>query len=575
MEITKKRWLAKEIPAEQTIIQKLQNELRVSKYFATLIAQKGITSFDEAKQFFNPSINDLHDPFLMKGMDKAVNRLADSIENNENILVYGDYDVDGTTSVALVYNYLSEFYNNLLFYIPDRFSEGYGISKQGIDYAEKNNCKLLIVLDCGIKGNKAIDYANSKNIDVIVCDHHTPGDTLPKAFSILNPKQKDCNYPFKELSGCGVGFKFMQAFSQREKKEISPFKYIDLVAVSIASDIVYMTDENRTLTYLGLKKLNENPIVPFKAMINILELKKELNVGDLVFIFGPRLNASGRLAHAKNTVDFLVCKNIPDATKIAQTIDKTNINRKEIDQSITQEALEVINENEEFQKRKTTVLYSDSWHKGVIGIVASRLIEKYYRPTILLAESNGMLTGSARSVAGFDLYSAIESCSEYIEQFGGHKFAAGLSIKKENFDKFSEKFEKVVSETIDPKVLIPSISYNFELPLEYATLQFIRSVERFGPFGPKNLRPKFISKDVVLAYPPQIVGENHLKIKIKTSKYTVDAIGFNLGHFLEDVKDKNNIVDICFTVEENQWNDKSSVQLNIKDIKINKRMNTL
>ncbi|MEA3497040.1 MAG: single-stranded-DNA-specific exonuclease RecJ [Bacteroidota bacterium] len=575
MEITKKRWLAKEIPAEQTIIQKLQNELRVSKYFATLIAQKGITSFDEAKQFFNPSINDLHDPFLMKGMDKAVNRLADSIENNENILVYGDYDVDGTTSVALVYNYLSEFYNNLLFYIPDRFSEGYGLSKQGIDYAEKNNCKLLIVLDCGIKGNKAIDYANSKNIDVIVCDHHTPGDTLPKAFSILNPKQKDCNYPFKELSGCGVGFKFMQAFSQREKKEVSPFKYIDLVAVSIASDIVYMTDENRTLTYLGLKKLNENPIVPFKAMINILELKKELNVGDLVFIFGPRLNASGRLAHAKNTVDFLVCKNIPDATKIAQTIDKTNINRKEIDQSITQEALEVINENEEFQKRKTTVLYSDSWHKGVIGIVASRLIEKYYRPTILLAESNGMLTGSARSVAGFDLYSAIESCSEYIEQFGGHKFAAGLSIKKENFDKFSEKFEKVVSETIDPKVLIPSISYNFELPLEYATLQFIRSVERFGPFGPKNLRPKFISKDVVLAYPPQIVGENHLKIKIKTSKYTVDAIGFNLGHFLEDVKDKNNIVDICFTVEENQWNDKSSVQLNIKDIKINKRMNTL
>jgi len=400
--IINKRWIKKKDP-DWSIVDSLSESLKINKFLATIIAQRGISNFEMAKHFFNPEQNDLHDPFLMKGMKKAVERIVESIKQNEKILIYGDYDVDGTTSVALTYNYFIKITSNLVTYVPDRFKEGYGISKQSIDYAIQEDVNLIIALDCGIKDISTIKYATENQIEVIVCDHHTPGTELPPAFSILNPKQKDCNYPYKELSGCGIGFKLIQAYSIHTKNNIDPLDFVDLVAVSIASDIVPMIGENRVLTFLGLQKLNNDPGIPFRAMMNQLEIEKELLVSDLVFIFGPRLNASGRISHAKNTVKFLISKNIQEASQQVNQINEQNNARKELDQSIADEALQMIEDDEILRNRKSTVLWDPTWHKGVIGIVASRLLDSYYRPTIILTESEGKLSGSARSVSGFDL----------------------------------------------------------------------------------------------------------------------------------------------------------------------------
>ncbi len=563
-----KRWIPKPVP-DTKIVTHLTNELKVSKILATLIAQRGIQTFEEAKNYFNPKIEELHDPFLMKGMNNAIDRIHKAIHQNENILIYGDYDVDGTTSVALTYSFFSNFSQNISTYVPDRFKEGYGISKEGIDYAIEQSCSLMIALDCGIKEVELTHYANSNNIDLIICDHHTPGKIIPDAFEILNPKQKNCTYPYKELSGCGIGFKLIQAYQKRYETEIDPFDFIDYVAVSIASDIVPITGENRILTYLGLQKINNDPIIPFRALIHHLELNKELNVTDLVFIFGPRLNASGRISHAKNTVKFLTEKDLNRASQYLNEINSRNKERKNLDQDIVEQALEVIAQDESLVNRKTTVLWDQNWHKGVIGIVASRLIETYYRPTIILTESEGKLTGSARSVSGFNLYNAIEACSDLLEQFGGHQYAAGLTLKKENFEAFQSKFEEIVSQTIKPEMLIPSIEYDIEIDVNHLSLKFVKTIDRFGPFGPGNMKPKFVSAQVTLAFNPRIVGEHHLKLAIKTSKGFIDAIAFKMGHFLTSLK-KGTPIDICYTIEENSWNGDINLQLNIKDIKLGK-----
>lgn len=564
----RKRWVPKVIP-DNDIINKLQKELGINSFLAKLIALRNINSYEDAKQFFNPDKKEIHDPFLMKGMKTAVNRIKEAITNNQRILIYGDYDVDGTTAVSLIYNFLTEFYSNVEYYIPDRFLEGYGISLDGIDWAKNNNIKLIIALDCGIKAIEPAQYAKDNNIDLIICDHHNPGEKLPIALAILNPKQIECNYPYKDLSGCGIGFKLIQAYTSFERNNIDPFKFSDLVAVSIASDIVPMTGENRILTALGLEKLNSDPMPGLKALIDISEIKRELNVSDIVFTIGPRLNASGRMADANESVNLLVTDNEETRLTLAKKINTRNQERKDVDHSITEEALKMIDENVDLQNKKTTVLYNRNWHLGVLGIVASRLIEHYHRPTIILAESEEYVTGSARSVPGFNLYDAVASCSHLLERFGGHQYAAGLSLKLENLEKFKIEFEEIVQKTIKPELLIPVIDYDTELPFSNITKNFMQSLKRFAPFGPGNLNPIFITTNVQLAYPPRIVGTNHLKLEIKEpDSQTFNAIAFGMGNYSEQMK-IGKTFDICYTIEENVWNDIKSIQLNIKDIHIN------
>lgn len=564
----RKRWVPKVIP-DNDIINKLQKELGINSFLAKLIALRNINSYEDAKQFFNPDKKEIHDPFLMKGMKTAVNRIKEAITNNQRILIYGDYDVDGTTAVSLIYNFLTEFYSNVEYYIPDRFLEGYGISMDGIDWAKNNNIKLIIALDCGIKAIEPAQYAKDNNIDLIICDHHNPGEKLPIALAILNPKQIECNYPYKDLSGCGIGFKLIQAYTSFERNNTDPFKFSDLVAVSIASDIVPMTGENRILTALGLEKLNSDPMPGLKALIDISEIKRELNVSDIVFTIGPRLNASGRMADANESVNLLVTDNEETRQTLAKKINTRNQERKDVDHSITEEALKMIDENVDLQNKKTTVLYNRNWHLGVLGIVASRLIEHYHRPTIILAESEEYATGSARSVPGFNLYDAVASCSHLLERFGGHQYAAGLSLKLENLEKFKIEFEEIVQKTIKPELLIPVIDYDTELPFSNITKNFMQSLKRFAPFGPGNLKPIFITTNVQLAYPPRIVGTNHLKLEIKEpDSQTFNAIAFGMGNYSEQME-FGKTFDICYTIEENVWNDIKSIQLNIKDIHIN------
>jgi single-stranded-DNA-specific exonuclease len=565
--IQEKRWIPKEIP-ERTHIQEISSALKVNEVLATLIAQRDIHSYEEAKKYFNPDRNSLHDPFLMKDMQKAVERIENAFTNHENIMIYGDYDVDGTTSVALLFRYFRHFSKNLQCYVPNRFSEGYGVSRQGIEQAIKSQVSLIIAIDCGIKDNQEVEFANENGIDFIICDHHTPGEDIPNALAILNPKQLNCNYPYKELSGCGIGFKLIQAYQQHSKSAHDPFELIDLVAVSIASDIVPIVDENRVLAYLGLKKINTKPILPFKMMIGNLDLRKKMTITDLVFIIGPRLNASGRLSHANHTVDLLINDDEEEITSMAAEINEVNQQRKELDKQIVENALSIINQDEGLKQRKTTVLWNADWHKGVIGIVASRLIETYYRPTILMTESDGILVGSARSVIGFDLYSALHECREYMERFGGHQFAAGLTMKKENFEAFSQKFEQVVSDRITEELLIPSIVYDIELPLEFINEKLIHTIERFGPFGPSNMKPRFISKGVLIADPPKKVGSDHLKIIFKTKEnLRFDAIAFKQAYHLPKLLHHSEF-DICYNLEFNEWNGYKNIQLNIKDLKV-------
>ncbi|RBW59798.1 single-stranded-DNA-specific exonuclease RecJ [Tenacibaculum sp. E3R01] len=560
------RWTLKSKPNIE-VTHKLSLDLGIDKVLSELLVQRGVTTFDEAKCFFRPSLNNLHNPYLMKDMDLAVARIKKAIENNENILVYGDYDVDGTTAVSLMSSYLKEEYENVATYIPDRYKEGYGVSFQGIDFAHDNGFSLIIALDCGIKAIDKVAYASTKEIDFIICDHHKPGKEIPKATAILNPKREDCKYPYKELCGCGVGFKLIQALGEKNNKTIEDFiPYLDLVATAIAADIVPITGENRILTYFGLEVINTSPRNGIKAIIHQTN-KKELTITDVVFTIAPRINAAGRMKHGNFAVDLLTQFDFDSAIKVASTIEKFNADRKELDAKITQEALLQIEENNE-QDKFTSVVYNETWHKGVIGIVASRLIETYYRPTLVFTKSGNKLAASARSVKGFDVYNALEECSEFIEQFGGHKYAAGLTLLPEQYENFKNKFEDVVSRTIQKELLTPEISIDAELELSEITTKFYRVLKQMGPFGPQNMKPVFLSPSVRdNGYGKQVgADKSHLKLNIiyGADKKTYGAIGFGLGNKIEKVK---NNFDIVYNLDENTWNGNTSIQLVLKDLK--------
>lgn len=568
-----KRWKYKD-KADATIINKLASEIGIEKVLANLLAQRGITTYAEAKRFFRPSLDDLHDPYLMKDMDKAISRIETAIQKNEKVLVYGDYDVDGTTAVALVYSFFKKHLSNdklLGYYIPDRYTEGYGISFAGIDYAKENGFSLVIALDCGIKANEKIAYATKIGIDFIICDHHRPGEILPDAIAVLDPKRSDCNYPFDELCGCGVGFKLIQAYAQKNNIPFEElYEYLDLTAISIASDLVPIVGENRTLCFFGLKQINENPRKGIKAIFELANIKREITVNELVFVIGPRINAAGRIETGRNAVELLISDTNAVALTSGQNINITNTARRALDVDITAQALSMIDESEVLISRKSTVLYHPDWHKGVVGIVASRLTEKYYRPTVVLTESNGKATGSARSVKDFDVYNAIEACSDLLEQFGGHKYAAGLTLKLEHVEAFQQRFEEVVSQTIEDEMLIPEIEIDDELELKSITPKFFRVLKQFAPFGPDNMSPVFISKNIMDKGYVRIVGTNHLKMDIQAAQNPREffpAIAFAQAHHFDDVL-RRRIFSACYAIEENEFNGTTSLQLNIKDMKM-------
>jgi len=552
-------------------INELASAINTDRVNATLLLQRGIADFDSAKAFFRPSLSLLHDPFLMKDMDKAVARIITAIKNNEKILVYGDYDVDGTTSVALFYSYLKSINVAAGYYIPDRYAEGYGISFKGIDYAKENNYALVVSLDCGIKANDKIDYANKLGIDFIICDHHLPGDELPKAFAVLDPKRKDCPYPFKELSGCGVGFKLAQALQSKLNKPFEELtELLDLVAISIAADIVPVNGENRVLCYFGLQELNKMKRAGIRALYQLNNLKKEVTITDIVFVLAPRINAAGRIDHAMRAAELLLSDNEEEAAKFAGNINQTNTNRKEIDQGMTAQALEMIDVSPALIAKKTTVVFNESWHKGVVGIVASRLIEKYYRPTIVLTKSDGMLTGSARSVKNFDIHTAIEACSDLLEQFGGHRHAAGLSLKPGNLETFVARFEAEVSKTISDDDLIPEIDVDVNIHLNEITPKFFSVLKQFAPHGPENMTPIFVTNNVLDTGWGRVVGTNHLKLELyqqENPTVKFHAIAFDKGDFLSFFQKKLPL-SICYTVAENHYNGNTTLQLVVRDIQM-------
>lgn len=561
-----KEWLYKESP-EVPHKEALTDQLKIDPALTHLLIQRGIGTLEETRSFFRPSLSTLHDPFQMADMDKAISRLNEAIFNEEKILIYGDYDVDGTTSVALLYNFLHNFYEHLDTYIPDRYVEGYGISKKGIDYAHERGYSLIIALDCGIRAVSEVAYANEKSIDFIICDHHLPGGSLPEAVAILDPKRQDCHYPYDGLSGCGVGFKFLQAFCIQNTIDIKQlYEYLDLVAVSIASDIVPITDENRVLAWFGLKKLNSQPIPGLQALIEIAGLRQTLDISNLVFAIGPRINAAGRISHAKSAVDLLIASNIKDALLLAEKLNVNNKERKNYDESITGEALREISEAPNHSRLKSTVLFNEKWHKGVIGIVASRCIEKHYKPTIILTESNKKATGSARSVEGFDIHGAISECADLLDNFGGHKYAAGLTMPLTNVDAFKVKFEEVVCAQISEDQLIPKVHIDVVLDLEKITYPFHNILKQMGPFGPGNMQPVFVSKQVVLKNKPRVLKDIHLKLFIGQSgtNSSFDAIGFGLGEFHDKL---DTPFDIAYTIEENNYMGNKTLQLNLKDIR--------
>lgn len=566
-----KRWLLKSVPDLQ-LIENLTDSLKTDASIAEMLLKRGVDNFEDAKTFFRPLLSQLHDPYLMKDMDKAIERLSSAINNKEKVLIFGDYDVDGTTAVALTYRFFKSIFSDTDYYIPDRYEEGYGVSYQSIDYASENGFTLIIALDCGIKANDKVAYAKEKGIDYIICDHHRPGVEIPDAI-VLDPKRNDCSYPYKELSGCGIGFKLVQAYQQKyntPEKEI--FELLDFCAISIAADIVPITGENRVLTYFGLEQINKNPRPGIKALLKSKKNKK--TVTDLVFVAAPQINAAGRIESGKQAVHLLISEEEAQAEKACQLIAAHNNQRKEFDQQITQEALEQIQSKEEWLAANSTVVFQKDWHKGVVGIVASRLMETYYRPTIVLTESNGKASGSARSVRNFDIYDALEACSDCLEQFGGHKYAAGMTLPLENVESFREKFEDVVQKTLDPDLLTPEIHIERELrfneifqPGDKAIPKFYRILKQFAPFGPENMRPVFVSTEVK-SKDARIVGEKHVKAILYQEgnpEIAIDAIGFNLGAFIEKIQTQN--FHIAYTLEENHWNNKTSLQINIKDIK--------
>jgi single-stranded-DNA-specific exonuclease len=561
-----KRWRAKSNP-DSSIVESLSASINVNKTLSSVLAQRNITTFDLAKKFFRPQFSDMHDPFLMKGMQEAILRIDEAINKGEKILIYGDYDVDGTTAVATVYGFFANRYSNIEYYIPDRYTEGYGISFIGIDWAANNGYSLIIALDCGIKANDKVTYASSKGIDFIICDHHLPGDELPEAKSILNPKQTECLYPFKELSGCGIGFKLIHAYAIEHKIDLKEVeKYIDLAAVSVCADLVPILDENRVLVYFGLRKLKENPNNGLKALLQNYQDKPSFGVTDVVFFIGPRINAAGRIADAKDAVRLMISDDIETAKTISELVNQHNNERRSFDSTITEHAFRMIEEDPTFTNKKATVLFYSEWHKGVIGIVASRLIEKYYRPTIILTESNGMATGSARSVEGFDLYAAIEQCADLLEQYGGHTHAAGLTLRVENVSAFSKKFEEIVASNIAEASLTPEIEFDAEIQLRLITPKFFNVLKQFAPFGPGNPNPVFMSKNVWDVGDVMIVGHNHLKMSLtQEGGRAYKAIAFGLGEHYNKVAQGVSF-DICYTIEENYYNGHVNIQLNIKDI---------
>lgn len=574
--MTEKNWKLKPIPQtdeDKQIVLSLIKDIHVSPTTAQLLWQRSVVDFDEAKRFFRPALEHLHDPFLMADMDKAVRRLQKAIETNEKILVYGDYDVDGTTAVALMYGFLKKITQQIDHYNPDRYTEGYGVSTQGIDFAHEWGATLIIALDCGIKSIDKVAYANSLGIDFIICDHHEPGDELPDAVAVLDPKRKDCPYPFKELTGNGVGFKLLQAFSIRTNiPEEILLDFIDLCVVSIGSDIVPIVGENRTLAYFGLKKLNERPCIGLAALKEIAGFKTDMTIENVVFVLGPRINAAGRIKHAKAAVQLLLSDNLEDAKAFAAEINSQNSERKEFDSSITQQAIQLIESDEWLHsKAKSTVLYNENWHKGVIGIVASRCIEKYYRPTIILTHSNGKAAGSARSVAGFDLYSAIEACSEHLEQFGGHTHAAGMTMPIENIPAFQLAFDKIVSERILPEQLIPQIDVDLVVKLADITPQFYKVMQQMAPFGPQNMQPIFQTNGLKLVGKPVLMKEKHLKLQVTEPNFTNSfvAVGFGMAEdFYARLLATKEPFSIVYTLAENTWNGQTTLQFMLRDIKI-------
>jgi single-stranded-DNA-specific exonuclease len=562
-----KRWIYKPIP-ERSDIDALSKSININSFLSAILIQRGIKDFESAKKFFRPSLDQLHDPFLMQDMHAAVDRLKKAIDNNEKILIYGDYDVDGTTSVALVYSYLREFYPNCNFYIPDRHVEGYGVSKAGIIWASENNFTLIIALDLGIKASDMVVLANHKGIDFIICDHHLPGGEIPQAVAVLDPKREDCSYPFQELSGCGIGFKLLQAFARKYRDEEKVFEYLDLVAVSIASDIVPVNGENRILAYFGLEKLNKDPRPGLKALKEIALTKNDLDISGVVFTLGPRINAAGRIDHARGAVELLISRTEEEANAFAEKVNIKNDLRKEFDSNITEEAIAMVENDAILRTSKSTVLYKNSWNKGVIGIVAARCVEKFYRPTVILTESNERITGSARSVNGFDLYEAIVKCSDLLEKFGGHKYAAGLTLHPDNLIAFQQRFEEVVSSSLTEEMLIPLIDIDVQIPFDAINPKLFKVLKQMGPFGPENHRPIFESRQVYVLNSLSNFKDKHLRFLAgqEGNDNIFNAVGFDLIEYYDRIASGDRFR-MAYTLEESTYNGMTSMQIRIKDIK--------
>lgn len=563
-----KRWKRLEAPAEK--VKQLQTALNINPVLCKILAQRGIDDFDGSKKFFRPQLDSLHDPYLMKDMEKAVERISAAIEKNEKILVFGDYDVDGTTSVASMYQFLCKIHNPSLieFYIPHRYREGYGISKAGIDHAADNNFSLIVSLDCGIKSVDLIAYASTLGIDFIICDHHLPDETLPAAAAILNPKQPGCDYPYKELCGCGVGFKLITALAQRYGiHEEEYYCYLDLLATAIAADIVPITGENRVMAYFGLERINNQPSPGIKALVQLGGIQKKLSINNVVFVIAPRVNAAGRMDDAKKAVQLFIEKDYTRAQQLAELLHNDNSDRKEADSSITEEALAELKGSQLLQSCNSTVVYREHWHKGVVGIVASRLIETYYRPTVVLTRSGDIAAGSARSVTGFNLYEAIHACREYLLGYGGHFAAAGLTLLPENVEAFRQKFESVVTASIDPQLLIPEIVIDAELSFADIKPSFFNILKQMEPFGPENMRPVFIATRVSDTGYSKIAKELHLRFVLKQENITLTGIGFNMADKFELLK-SGKPVDIVFTIDENEWNGETTLQLKMIDLRL-------
>ncbi|MEY3097022.1 MAG: hypothetical protein RLZZ548_1538 [Bacteroidota bacterium] len=562
------RWRAKPLPNQEQVLQ-LSESIRVNPYISTILVQRGIDTYEKAEKFFRPKLEDLHNPFEMKDMDVAIKRIQTAVTNQEGILVYGDYDVDGTTAVSIVYSYFKSFNQNIEYYIPDRYKEGYGISRAGLEYAAEKGFTLVITLDCGIRSNELVDYGNSLGLEMIICDHHLPGDTLPKAAAILNPKRRDCTYPYKELSGAGIGFKLIQAYNEKQGMPTEMvYDYLDMVAVSIASDLVDIRGENRVLSFYGLKKLNENPSIGLQTLLDDCPKKEQYTISDIIFGIGPRINAAGRIADAKAAVKVLIEKDYNTAKKYAKVLSERNHERKELDSDITRDAVDMVQNSPRLMSKYSMVLQGEGWSKGVIGIVASRMVEQFYKPTIVFSLNDGMLTGSARSIKTFDIHEAIGACGELVEQFGGHKYAAGLSIKVENFDAFADKFEAIVRESVTADDLVPVVEYDMEMETSMITPGMMKILKQLSPFGPGNSIPVFRSNNLKANQTAKILKDRHLKMQVQTPNGPMDSIGFGLAEHWPSVTDAQ-IFHACYCIEENTYNGRTNLQLRLQDIKTN------